>query len=237
MENKKRKKELIESNKHKEFGELKYKLYYENRGDIEAVEEQLKQIYKDDYINLKQILEARKKQNKKIKEHLNYLINQNKYDIYFGTFTYDDAKRKKTMNPKTLKKYVIRAIDKSEDYIINIDYGSQNERLHYHALIAYQKDHDIENDEAIKIYKDKVGFVLLKKIKTEQKDIEALSRYITKLTLHSLKVKQNYVSTKKNTQYQHYKSEYERQRKQGLKGYSYYVEQYRRDIEEPKPKS
>ena len=63
-------------------------------------------------------------------------------------------------------------------------------------------------------YIQKTGAIYCKKVfnKTE-KDKTQIARYIAKLTLHSIKVKQKYVSVKKGTEYQKEKAFFEKANK------------------------
>lgn len=158
------------------------------------------------------IRKARYEQIKKIEDHINYLFNKWTCHLYFVTLTFDD--RAMALKPQTRRKNVIKILNQFEDYIVNIDYGTKNEREHYHAIVAI--DHHTKE-----MYKDgkfmkcqlldkyRLGFYSMEPIRTEDKDKKRLSRYINKLTLHSIKVKQTYVSVKKGSDYQLWKEEKE----------------------------
>lgn len=63
--------------------------------------------------------------------------------IIFVTFTFTDEVIEKTTE-QTRRKYVTLALKAcSSDYIGNIDYGKQNEREHYHALVASEFNKDL----------------------------------------------------------------------------------------------
>lgn len=213
MKNKNEKKQLLKNGTFNDFRKNQYELFKQLE-DYDEVKNVLKFMYKEDYINLKQLLEARKKQIKKIKKWIEWHILKN-YKLYFFTFTYDDKKRRKEMKAETLKKYVINSLQDVDDFIINIDYGKQNERLHFHGIIAINENtnnlYKIYENENKKLESDnknyqeyikKVGFCNIQKIGNQEADKDKIARYITKLTLHSIKVKQKYISTKKGTEYQ-----------------------------------
>lgn len=105
-----------------------------------------------------------------------------------------------------------------DDFIINIDYGKENERLHFHCIMA-KKYKDNEEEKLIDVkrqnkkgqwkkgkklvedwllkYEKEIGFYDAEPVKDNIYSAKKLSRYIDKLTMHSIKVKQNYVSVKK----------------------------------------
>lgn len=150
------------------------------------------------------------RQRNKIEDHLEFLIKGN-WTLYFLTLTFSDKCLRSTSF--NTRKQTIRRLLSSfcDDFILNVDYGTENEREHYHAIIAIVKGKaSIEKDEKGHLKIDvlskcyRYGFYSIEEIKTDQKDKERLARYITKLTMHSVKVRQNYVSVKKNSPYQNY---------------------------------
>lgn len=235
MKNKEIKKNLINKGTFKEYRKQRFQMFknkeyeklddYKNYFDENGV--QFDELTNQCCYELKQ---ARKKQIQKIRRHIIYWL-ANDYKIFFGTFSYDDKKRKKEIKEETLKKYVLRTISNiSDDYIINIDYGRENERLHYHCLLAIKENNFtneftyesvkrnkgtrekpiwVKGDKLIhsnfKEYENNVGFYDMEPCKDDEESAKKLSRYIDKLTLHSIKVKQNYVSVKKGTEYQQVK--------------------------------
>lgn len=226
MKNKENKKRILEDGTYQEYAKRQKELFKQGL-NYDEVNEVLKKEFKDND-DIIQMRRARRQQTKKIKNKLEY-YKARKYHIYFATFTYSDDKRRKEMTPETLKKYVIRALKNADDYSLNIDYGEKNERLHYHALVYYnpknemghamkKKDFEIltqgktkiiddtvyifTGDQCHRDYEKKVGTITMKKCTFG--DGTALSRYITKLTLHSVKEKQKYVSSKKGSRYDKY---------------------------------
>lgn len=226
MKNKENKKRILEDGTYQKYSKRQKELFKKGL-NYDEVNEELKKEFKDQS-DIIQMRRARRQQTKKIKNKLEYYTAR-KYDVYFATFTYSDDKRRKEMTPETLKHYVIKALKNADDYSLNIDYGAKNERLHYHALVYYKPksewNHAIKKKEYEKItdgktkiiddtvyiipgdqnhrdYEKKVGTITLKKITFG--DGTALARYITKLTLHSVKEKQKYVSSKKGSRYDKY---------------------------------
>ena len=153
------------------------------------------------------IRNSKNKQRQKIEEHITFLFELQNCDLYFGTFNFNDDALTKTED--TRKQSIRRLLNKiAEDYILNIDYGEKKGREHYHAIIAIRKNKETkyENEYGHLKIKEldayKYGNYDLEEIKTEKIDKERLARYITKLTMHSVKVKQKKVCVKKGTLYQ-----------------------------------
>lgn len=153
------------------------------------------------------IRQNRKDQRQKIERHIEYLFSKN-YDLYFATFNFNDDALQ--MKADTRKQKVRRLLTQCDDYILNIDYGKENEREHYHAIIAFREDkfHEYENEFGKLKFEEfdsyDFGFYDLQRIRREGKSKDKLARYIAKLTSHSIKVKQQYVSVKKGSDYQKY---------------------------------
>lgn len=157
------------------------------------------------------IRKCRYEQIKKIKRHIEFWINKaqrSNYSLYFATFTFsDDALLLKSY---TRKKHIISLISKRcNDYIINIDYGKNTEREHYHAILIFNSDnvHEYDKDNHLKISEIdeyRFGNYDIRKIRLDNVSAEKLANYLVKLVLHSVKVKQQYISTKKGSLYQKY---------------------------------
>ena len=80
----------------------------------------------------------------------------------------------------TRKKYVSRYLKSNyQDYIANIDYGSKNQREHYHAVIKT----DNINLQAWHQY----GAIKVEHIRVNENSIKRLPKYINKLTNHAVK--------------------------------------------------
>lgn len=164
--------------------------------------------------------EARKKRYQRLFDRVNFYYNLDKYDLIFATFTFDD----KALNLKsdTRHQYLYRMLNGYEwieDYILNIDYGELNDREHYHALLMIKKG---EIDYKFKKYVDdkknklmlvienmpidyKLGFANYQLIGNDEKDRKKVTKYVSKLTLHALKVNQKNITFKKNSPYLFFK--------------------------------
>ena len=179
-----------------------------------------------------QMKHARKEQVKKIRNHYQWWLRR-EYHIFFCTFTRSDVFKG---TDETFKRYVVRVCGLVfDDYIMNVDYGRKNERLHYHVLGALKKNQTYDLKQVkrqtkdgkwytgkkltntfLEDYETRVGFYDAEPCKDDIKSAKKLSNYIDKLTLHSVKVKQSYVSVKKGTEYQEYMKQ-KKAREKGLK--------------------
>ena len=127
------------------------------------------------------MLNARYCKVSRIKKRLLYLFVRYKY-IWFCTFTFDNYYiNKSTRTKRDLIKSVINTHDFK--YILNIDYGKQTEREHYHCIIATNIDFDV--NQFTQAYYP--CFSLAIKCKNGLYDFKRLSKYINKLTNHCIK--------------------------------------------------
>lgn len=220
MKNRMLRKELIQNGTFKKYLNLRRNAYqqglivYEN-GKFDT-----------DYYGISQsnceecerIRKCQKEQREKVQNHLEFLFNKSRYHLFFVTFSFSNETLDKT-TAKTRKRIIRRLLSNADDYIINIDYGYKNLREHYHCVIALKKDSygSSKNKygyEKISLLDDyKLGNYDLERIRTGNEDMIKIARYIAKLTMHSIKVDQKYISVKKGSDYQKYKkakSNYER---------------------------
>lgn len=94
------------------------------------------------------------------------------------TLTFNDDTLAKT-SEETRRRYVARFLKtQSNRYIANIDYGSQNEREHYHAVVV---------GDFVDMSKWVYGFALTERIKNHDKTPVKLAKYVSKLTNHAIK--------------------------------------------------
>ena len=95
----------------------------------------------------------------------------------FLTFTFNDTCLNNT-SEETRRKYVRRWLKSySSYYVANIDFGSINEREHYHALIRVDRVDPTDWHH---------GTINVKRVRPTS-DGKALAKYISKLTNHAIK--------------------------------------------------
>jgi len=122
------------------------------------------------------LYESKRKKMIRVRQHIeNVVLNNN---AVFITLTFRDDVLK-TTSPQTRRRYVARYL-KSQglEYVANIDFSPDIEREHYHAVICSRVD--------LKAWK--YGFASAEKVRAHKGDMERLTKYITKLTNHALKV-------------------------------------------------
>lgn len=229
MKNKELRRQILEDDTYQEYTKLRKEAFLNKSPElcfVPAINDDTGEItgYKlnQDYFKIdehklnecERIRKCKNEQRQKIEEHVKYLFDKTGMKLYFVTFTFNDDVMQ--LKPDTRKQRIRRLLNKiCDDYILNIDFGKTTEREHYHAIIAisekrhtlYHQDGDIWNYKIKELDEYDYGFYNVKLIFTEMKDsAEKLSRYITKLTMHSIKVQQTYVSVKKGSDYQKQKN-------------------------------
>lgn len=126
-------------------------------------------------------MENRKQAKKRTKRYL-----QGMYDSYnslfFVTLTFNDECLKGT-NEKTRHSYVSRFLNANfRDYYANVDYGTQNEREHYHAVVSD------EITKQARIEWSRYGNVNFKRMRGSRNDVNRVGTYMRKLTNHANKL-------------------------------------------------
>lgn len=118
----------------------------------------------------------------RLKERISKMVNTN--HAYFLTLTFNDSVFNRNLSPETRRRYIARFL-KSEckEYVANIDFGSSNNREHYHAVVIPKTIIDFAKYR--KIFDN--SNINYKRIIKGDKDIKKLSLYIAKLTNHALK--------------------------------------------------
>ena len=128
------------------------------------------------------LLNARIQKVGRIKKRLLYLLLRYKY-IWFFTFTFDSNYINKC---ERTKRDVIKEVLNTHDfkYILNIDYGKQNHRQHFHCILATNCEFDV-NQYFQTFYNG--GFSLSIQCKNGIDDFNRLSKYVDKLVHHCIK--------------------------------------------------
>lgn len=121
------------------------------------------------------------KRKERIKERITRMMNTNR--AYFLTLTFSDKMFARGCSPETRRRYISRFL-KSEcsEYLANIDFGSQNEREHYHAVVVPKTI--IHFDKYRELFDSNINS---KRIIKRDSSVKLVSRYISKLTNHALK--------------------------------------------------
>lgn len=150
-------------------------------------------------IEYEKILKARYNKNERIKQHIVYGLTHYKR-AYFATFTFNDTfinkcdRTQRDAIKSPLKSFCI-------DYILNVDYGTQTERKHYHAILFlnddlekittkekhYNKKQKRYIDLLVNLPGYNAGFSSFEPIGNTKEDIQRLKKYINKLSNHCTK--------------------------------------------------
>ena len=128
------------------------------------------------------LLNARIQKVGRIKKRLLYLLLRYNF-IWFCTFTFSDKYINKS---ERTKRDLIKSVLNTHDfkYILNIDYGKQTQRQHFHCILATDIDMDV--DQYFKNFYDG-GFSLSIQCKKGIDDLTRLTKYIDKLVNHCIK--------------------------------------------------
>lgn len=132
--------------------------------------------------NFEKLLNARVQKVGRIKKRLLYLLIRYKY-IWFCTFTFNEKYINKC---ERTKRDLIKSVLNTHDfkYILNIDYGKNTHRQHFHCILASDIDMDI-NQYFQNFYSG--GFSLSIQCKKGLDDLKRLTKYIDKLVNHCIK--------------------------------------------------
>lgn len=123
---------------------------------------------------------SKRRKRKNIETRFTDKIENNR--AVFITLTFKPEVLAKTTE-KTRRRYVARFLkDQCEEYVANIDYGTKNEREHYHALCMTK---NLNNELDFK--KWKYGIINGEKVKVGKKNSVKVSQYVAKLSQHALK--------------------------------------------------
>lgn len=132
------------------------------------------------------LLNARIQKVGRIKKRLLYLLIRYKY-IWFCTFTFNNNYIDKC---ERTKRDLIKSVINTHDfkYILNIDYGKNTQRQHFHCIIASNIDMDV-NQYMQCFYTG--GYSLSIQCKKGLDDLTRLTKYIDKLVNHCIKATTN----------------------------------------------
>lgn len=99
--------------------------------------------------------------------------------LYFVTLTFNDSVLEST-SYETRRDYVKRFCRaQGGSYIANVDYGAQNGREHFHAVIS--------SDIIVQSTWTQYGFIHVQLCNTDLDDVQRVSKYTAKLSNHAVK--------------------------------------------------
>lgn len=121
--------------------------------------------------------ESRGRKAKKVRDKISNLVLTD--NAIFITLTFNDKTLSQTTDI-TRRRYVARYLKQNcKEYVANVDFGALNGREHYHAVVS--SDIDFKGWY-------KYGAIKVERVRPLENSTERISRYITKLTNHALKV-------------------------------------------------
>lgn len=137
------------------------------------------------FLRRKNNLRSLSKRIEKCVEHYHYS------NCYFITLTFDDLHLNRT-SAEYRRSYVSKFLKRHFlNYVANIDFGSENEREHYHAIVFTDHDLVCERFNEKFVYPEindySMGFYSIKPVFNAFSDRAALSKYMIKLKFHSSK--------------------------------------------------
>lgn len=134
-------------------------------------------------IDYERILKSRYNKISRIKKRFIYLYLRKKY-TYFLTFTLDNELFKKCERTKrdTIKD-CLNKFDSKSFYILNVDYGSQTDRQHFHCIYGTNNSSNLLDF----LHKNYPCFVWVGRVRNTNDDLKRISKYINKLSNHTAK--------------------------------------------------
>ena len=181
------------------FGEIeniKYNDLIETQAKIEKSQEfynkaseEIKQYSNEEIEEAKKVNNASYKRQNRLQNKALDIIKSN--SAIFLTLTFNDIVFDK-MSKETRRQKITRFLKNTcKCYIANIDYGSKNDREHYHALVIPEGD-IIDNKKYKKMFYDSaINFERIVISNKKNHDLEStskkVSKYVSKLTNHAIK--------------------------------------------------
>lgn len=128
--------------------------------------------------SLNQLFDSRRQKCLRLKKRIKTMVTYCKY-VYFLTLTWSDDVLNRT-SYSTRRTYVQRFLSSLDyaDYYANVDFGSLNEREHYHCIIALNSSD---------MPKWNYGFYFYELVRIDKKSFSRLASYVNKLTYHAFK--------------------------------------------------
>lgn len=146
-------------------------------GMAKLYQEMFQEEYQEEYQECIRVNNASYHRTKRLREKIENMLLSGQ--CIFLTLTFTNETLENT-NQDTRKRYVKRYLKEvSNQYVANIDYGSKNEREHYHAIVLC--------DSVNYSFWHKYGAIKGEIIKLEDTASKKLSKYVNKLTNHAIK--------------------------------------------------
>ena len=124
--------------------------------------------------------ESYKKRIQRLKSKIQGIFNNKEGRVYFLTFTFTDDSLNST-NEFKRRRYVREWLNKyTIDFVGNIDFGEENDREHYHALVNAKT---IDSST----WYNKYGAMKWELVRYDKNSTTKLAKYINKFLNHAIK--------------------------------------------------
>lgn len=127
------------------------------------------------------LYKGNERRKQRIKDRITRMLNNG--NALFLTLTFSDKLFERNMTSETRRTYIRRFLkEQCSEYLANIDFGSTNQREHYHAVVVPKTIIDFERYH--EIFDSNIN---ARHIRVNDTSIKLVGRYINKLTNHALK--------------------------------------------------
>lgn len=119
------------------------------------------------------------KREKRLRSRVRFMF-ETKRPVFFLTFTFNNESLSQ-YSEKRLKRAVLKWVHEYADiFIVNKDYGAENARLHFHALVVARNDF-------VDLSTWSFGYFFARVCGKRASDIANLGAYVAKLSRHAIK--------------------------------------------------
>lgn len=164
-----------------------YEDFNEDTGEIDFYNKYQQKQADSEELGLEfRLYKANERRRAKIKTRITRMLNTNR--ALFLTLTFSDKMFARGCSAETRRRYIARFLkEQCVEYLANIDFGSKNEREHYHAVVVPKTIIDFS-----KYHKFFSSSIQAEKIRVNDNSIKLVGAYINKLTNHALKENGHY---------------------------------------------
>lgn len=125
-------------------------------------------------------IDNRKCKKRRVAGRIKGMAQRNRY-IYFLTFTFSNESLSR-LGPNTRRRYVKTWLGENcSEYVANVDYGKENGREHYHAVVALERILDLKTTWPY-------GAFNIQRVDCGMRDKARLAKYLLKLSKHAGKL-------------------------------------------------
>jgi len=162
--------------------ENKHLHIWQDTGEVEFYNKYQKKQAESDNLGFEfRLYMANERRKERIKERITRMYETRK--AVFLTLTFSDKLFERNITSETRRTYIRRFLkDQCSEYLANIDFGSTNQREHYHAVVVPKTIIDFEKYR--EIFDSNIN---AKRIIVSNNSVKLLGKYINKLTNHALK--------------------------------------------------